>query len=417
MTPDLTRPTGVAAATWDSAVAAVATVAAVLVPLALLPGYVDAGALRVYEAVFAVVFGLDAALRVRQAVRAPRRSRWRARAAAALSVVAALPLVLLGAPRVWMLLQVLTLVRVSGAVRWVSRVHPGWAPRLRLATFLYGLGLVLHAVSCGFVALGAVAGSATPYVDALYWTAQTVTTVGFGDIVPLTAVQKVYAIGVMLFGAGVYAFLIGNIAATIRNLDPLRVAHEQQQERMAAFMHARALPRPLRDRVQAYYDYLWERNLVSDEDATLAELPPALREEVALHLRRDLVRHVPLFRDASDAFVREVALRMQSFVALPGDVVVRAGDRGHEMYVLARGAAEALAPDGTVLRTLHGGDFFGEIALLTSDVRTATVRVTAPSDLYVLTAAMFERVAADYPDVAAHLRAEAERRRTADGTR
>lgn len=416
MTSDLTRPAGVAAATWDAAVVAVATVAAILVPLALLPGYVEADVLRIYEAVFAVVFGLDAGLRVRRAVRAPRRGRRRATAAAAVSVLAALPLVLVGAPRVWMVLQLLTLGRVSGVVRDVSRTHAGWAPRLRLVAFLYGLGIVVHATACGFVAIGGASGT-TPYLDALYWTAQTVTTVGFGDIVPVTAVQKVYAIGVMLLGAGVYAFLIGNIASVISNLDPLRTAHVQQQEQMAAFMHARALPRALRDRVQAYYDHLWERNLVSDEDATLATLPPALREEVALHLRRDLVRHVPLFRDASDAFVREVALRMQSFVALPGDIVVRAGDRGREMYVLARGSAEALGPDGTVLRTLHGGDFFGEIALVTSDVRTATVRVTAPSDLYVLTAAMFERVAADFPDVAAYVRAEAERRRSADEAR
>ena len=109
--------------------------------------------------------------------------------------------------------------------------------------------------------------------------------------------------------------------------------------------------------------------------------------------------------------MREVALTMQSFVCLPGDVIVRAGDRGHEMYVLARGEVEAVGPDGRVLRTLHAGDFFGEIALVLSDVRTATITATAPSDLYVLSAETFARIAEDYPEVAATLRAEAERRR------
>ncbi len=198
----------------------------------------------------------------------------------------------------------------------------------------------------------------------------------------------------------------------LNNLHPLRSAHVQQQERMAAFMHYRALPSALRERVQAYFDYAWEQNLVTDEDATLSELPPALRDEVALYLRRDLVRNVPLFRDASDAFAREVALHMRSFVCLPGDVVVRAGDHGHEMFFIARGEVEALAPDGRVLSTLRSGDFFGEIALVTADVRTATVRATTPSDLYVLTAGMFDRITVDYPEVAATLRAEAERRRS-----
>jgi voltage-gated potassium channel len=299
----------------------------------------------------------------------------------------------------------------------VGRHHAGLSARLRLSTFLYGLALIVHALTCGFVALGGVAGSPTPYLDALYWTVMTVTTVGYGDITPQTPVQKMYAVGVMLSGAGVYAFLIGNIASLLSSLDPLRASHVAQQERMAAFMHYRALPRPLQKRVQAYFDYLWEQHLVTDEDATLAELPPGLREEVALHLRRDLVLNVPLFRDAGDAFVHDVALQMRSFVCLPGDTLVRAGERGHEMFFLARGEVEVISPDGAVLRTLRGGDFFGEIALVTSTVRTATVRATTPSDLYVLSRVLFERIAADYPEVAATVRAEADRRRGDDEVR
>ncbi len=408
--PDPAPPPGPARTAlnaWDAVVAAIATVAALLVPLSLLPGSIEAEHLRAFEIGFTVIFGLDALLRLWLAARLPRRRR--PRLAVAVDVLAALPLVLLGAPRVWILLRALKLVRVSDILRRIARAHIGWAARLRLATFLYGLALVVHAIACGFVAIG----GAGLYLDALYWSVTTVTTVGYGDMTPHTALQKLYAIGVMLLGAGVYAFLIGNIASVLNNLHPLRSAHVQQQERMAAFMHYRALPRPLRDRVQAYFDYAWEQNLVSDEDATLAELPPALREEVALYLRRDLVRNVPLFRDASDAFVREVALHMRSFVCLPSDVVVRAGDHGHEMFFIARGEVEALAPDGRVLSRLHSGDFFGEIALVTSDVRTATVRATTPSDLYVLTDGMFERITADYPEVAATLRAEAERRRAA----
>lgn len=418
MTPSAPDPfASPLAIAWEAVVNVTATAAAIVVPLALLPGGLRPGVLAEAEAVFTVVFGVDVVVRVRRARRVRGRGRRRALGLVGLDVLAAVPWMALGGPVALLLVRLLKLVRVAGAMRDVARHHAGLSARLRLSTFLYGLALLVHAMTCGFVALGGVAGSATPYLDALYWTVMTITTVGYGDITPVTPVQKAYAVGVMLSGAGVTAFLIGNVASLLSNLDPLRAAHVEQQERMGAFMHSRGLPRPLQQRVQAYFDYRWEQNLVSDEDATLAELPPALREEVALYLRRDLVRNVPLFRDAGDAFVRDVALQMRSFVCLPGDVVVRAGDRGHEMFFLATGEVAAFGPDGAVLSLLHSGDFFGEIALVTSAARTATVRATKPSNLYVLSRVLFERIVAEYPDVAAKVHAEADRRRGADGAR
>jgi voltage-gated potassium channel len=224
-------------------------------------------------------------------------------------------------------------------------------------------------------------------------------------------VQRLYATGVMMLGVGVYAYLIGNIASLISNLDPVRASYRQQREQLTAFMHYRALPHPLRRKVQRYFDYLWEKRLVVDEPAMLAALPPMLRDEVALSLKQDLLASVPLFSQGGNAFLRDVALQMRPFVCLPGDLVVRAGEPGQEMFFLSRGAVEVLGPDGTVLNTLHDGDFFGEIALLTDAPRTASVRAVAPSDLYVLDKAIFDRIVAAYPEVAAWLKREAERRR------
>ncbi len=130
-----------------------------------------------------------------------------------------------------------------------------------------------------------------------------------------------------------------------------------------AFMHYRALPIPLRRRIQRYFDYVWEERLVSDESQLMQSLPPSLREDVALFLKRDLIKNVPLFNAASDAFVRDVALNLEAFVALPGDVIVRAGESGRKLFFLSRGSVEIIAKDGTIVNTLNDGDFFGEIAL------------------------------------------------------
>ncbi len=64
--------------------------------------------------------------------------------------------------------------------------------------------------------------------------------------------------------------------------------------------------------------------------------------------------------------------------ALPaGTDVVKFGDEGHEFFLIARGEVEVLSGEGKLLTTLKDGDHFGEIALLRSVPRTATVRTTA----------------------------------------
>lgn len=410
------HPAGRGAALWDALVAVATTAAVAVVPIVVFPGFEFTEA-EGFEWLLTAVFGTDAGVQARRLRRAAPSRRRGAAVGVALDVLAAVPTFALGLAPPFLLLRLLKLHRVAGLMRAYTRRHAGQASRLRLIYFAYWLAVVVHLVACGFVQLGGVAADgsdAARYLDALYWCVSTLTTVGFGDIVPRTPVQKLYAIGVMFLGVGVYAFLIGNIASLLTTLDPLRAAHDQQRERVGAFMRYRGLPAGLRQRVQAYLDFVWDEGLAVDEEATLSTLPPGLREELALHLRRDLVRGVPLFAGASEAFVRDIALQMQSFVALPGDVLVRAGDHGHEMYFIGRGRVEVLSPAGAVYRTLGAGDFFGEIALVDDTARTATVRALAPSDLYVLDRALFERVAAGYPDVAATLREAATHRQHGD---
>jgi voltage-gated potassium channel len=413
-------PRRLAASLWDALVVLAATGAAYAVPLIELPGFLGPDEAWGIEVALTAVFGADVVVRARRAAAAPPGKRIGAWFGVALDVVAALPFYLLLGPTRLEWLDLLKLYRVAGAMHEVGRHYLGQETRLRLAFFVYWLALAVHLITCGFIMLGGVVLPTAPerYVEALYWCMTTLTTVGYGDVVPQTQVQKLYAAGVMMLGVGIYAYLIGNIASLISNLDPVRANYQQQRERLSAFMQYQGLPRPIRRHVHEYFDYLWEKRLVVDEPAMLAALPPNLRDEVALYLKRDLVLNVPLFRRAGEAFVHDVALQMRPFVCLPGDFVVRAGEHGREMYFLSRGTVEVLGRDGAVLRTLHGGDFFGEIALFTDAPRTASVRAVSTSDLYVLDKAMFDRIVAFYPEVAALLEAESNQRRSgvaADG--
>ncbi|HUJ29455.1 MAG TPA: cyclic nucleotide-binding domain-containing protein [Myxococcales bacterium] len=83
-----------------------------------------------------------------------------------------------------------------------------------------------------------------------------------------------------------------------------------------------------------------------------------------------------------------------------GEVIFREGDPGGEFYVLAKGevrvAAESLEGEKELARLGHG-QFFGEMAALNGDRRTATCTAATDVDLIVFPADAVERVLAEYP--------------------
>ena len=57
------------------------------------------------------------------------------------------------------------------------------------------------------------------YLVCLYWALQTLTTVGYGDVTPRSAAEKVTGLIWMIIGVGFYSFTIGNLASIFNSID------------------------------------------------------------------------------------------------------------------------------------------------------------------------------------------------------
>jgi CRP-like cAMP-binding protein len=104
-----------------------------------------------------------------------------------------------------------------------------------------------------------------------------------------------------------------------------------------------------------------------------------------MHLGKDgkveLIKKVPLFSKLSKKGLEEVAHIADELDLPKGKVMAVEGDRGREFFVLLEGEADVKKGDKSI-NTMHEGDFFGEIALVTKMPRTASV--TATTDVRVL---------------------------------
>ncbi len=95
--------------------------------------------------------------------------------------------------------------------------------------------------------------------------------------------------------------------------------------------------------------------------------------------------------------------------ASPGERVIRRGDRGDGMYFLSAGAVEVKVADRTI--RLEPGTYFGEMALLTGERRTADVIAVDFCKFLVLERRDFNQFMARHPGIRAAVAAIAEQRR------
>ena len=106
--------------------------------------------------------------------------------------------------------------------------------------------------------------------------------------------------------------------------------------------------------------------------------------------------NVPLFNACSKQDLRLIAKLADSDTCRAGEVLVREGRRGNELYVIVDGEAE-VSREGETITTLAPGDYFGELAVLRPAPRTATVTATTDMEVLIVTSREVAILVADIP--------------------
>jgi voltage-gated potassium channel len=225
------------------------------------------------------------------------------------------------------LLRFFKLARYSPGMRSLVAVLEAERKALfACAVVLFGLVLVT-ATAMHFIEHDAQPDKFGSIPAAMWWAIVTLTTVGYGDVVPITLLGRIVAGFTMLLGVIMLALPIGIIA-------------------------------------NAFADEIHKREFV---------------------VNWSMLARVPLFAHLSAAEIAEIMDYLRAQAAAAGDVIVRRGEPAQAMYFISSGAVEVELPNQPV--ELGEGQFFGERALLHKSPRSATVRALRPTKLLLLDAA------------------------------
>ena len=216
--------------------------------------------------------------------------------------------------------------------------------------------LLLASTAAYFLERGAQPDKFGSIPDAAWWALATLTTVGYGDIVPVTPLGKLLGGVVMLLGVGMIALPVAIIATGF-----------SQESNRHQFV------------------VTWS-----------------------------MVARVPLFAAMDESEIAEITKLIYTRLFLPGVPIVRKGDAGDAMYLIARGEA-VVEIAANLQAVLKEGDFFGEMALLERRRHKHDVVANTRCKVYVLDSQSLSRLARRHPEILQRIRAVAEARSAGEG--
>ena len=111
---------------------------------------------------------------------------------------------------------------------------------------------------------------------------------------------------------------------------------------------------------------------------------------------------VPLFRACSKQDLRRIARVADADTVEPGEVLVKQGQPGHELFVIVSGRA-TVKRRGKRVAKLGPGDYFGELAVLHPAPRTATVTADDAMEVLMVGSRELAALLADVPVLARRL--------------
>ena len=235
-----------------------------------------------------------------------------------------------------------------------------------------------------------VVGSLRLFLAALYWSTMTISTIGYGDIVPVTTGERVYVIVAMLVGAFEYGYIVGAVSNVIATRNEKVNKFQGVMRDLNGFLTDHGFPQDLRVRLREYFKYQLDGADADVYRRLLEKMSPALRSECTMRMNT-WIRNVDFFKYCPEPLVIHLSTRVVEHTYPPEEALFRPGDAVSTIFLIRRGVVQV---DGLVKMS---GKTIAEEALYSSDRLLYGAQSLTYADIYTLEREDFHAALGPYP--------------------
>ena len=193
---------------------------------------------------------------------------------------------------------------------------------------------------------------ATLYVASVYWAVATLSTLGYGDVVPETNAERLYSVCCTFVGGAVYAYLLGSVCSIITNMDESSNTFFRQMDELNRFMKEKNVTSDLRMKLRDFFRFRRRSRAMVEWSGVMHMMSDSLRLDVAEEVFGGWVRNMPLFKDAPRRLPGLLSAHLSSVVLSPHEDVFANPIKRDCLFIVEKGLIATrgrIQPVGTLL--------------------------------------------------------------------
>ena len=240
------------------------------------------------------------------------------------------------------------------------------------------------------------------YIASIYYVFTTLTTVGYGDIVPISNIEKIFAMVLMGFGVGFYSYMIGSLTTSLKSSDKLTARLKQKYEAFKEFASYIKLPKTLINKVKKSLRTNIQNNFYEqlDFNQLVQELPSNLREEIFENANSTIISGIDFFIGKPKSFVNSIVPKLKFNSFLFKETLYEENEVSDEVYFIKLGKVHLKMNGKIVFRVYLKGSYFGEVEVLENINRESSATIgSQAAEVYILSKTDFFEVLKEYPDI------------------
>lgn len=250
----------------------------------------------------------------------------------------------------------------------------------------------------------------TLYLTSVYWAITTLTSIGYGDIVPFSDSELIFTI--IWIAATMYflSFTVSSLSTVITMIDIKKQNLDLKLAMVDDFAKEAKISKQTKQKMQKRIRITNERLPLSidDEEKLMREIPKDLKFEIACNMHDGFLNSCMFFRDRDKEFISSIALFLQPHYFSKNDAVIHTGELATDIYFVLHGSVNFVCDRGNTVFKVYGeGKEFADIEVLLKIKRLFSVVSSCETTLLVMKEGYVRKLREGFPGIWMELKEKA----------